>query len=100
MLRAVSSQRNTPANLPFNGTTALLKTLLAVGNGERGMTGLFEYRHITLSPSAGLSCQGMLASASPMIVPPGGEIDRMTGVLAAIRPPVDAIVTKGSFQRL
>jgi hypothetical protein len=39
MLRVRSSTRNTPAKLLPNGTTALLKTLLAHGTMSRGMTG-------------------------------------------------------------
>src|SRR5687768_2549380 len=66
--RAVLSQRNTPANVPLNGTTALLKTLLAVGNGLRGMIGLRVSRQTTPSYPAGLSCHGIFDSAGPTIV--------------------------------
>ena len=52
--RAVSSHRNTPANLPLYGTTALLKMLLAVGNRLRGMTGLFAYRQHDARIAGGL----------------------------------------------
>jgi hypothetical protein len=81
MLRAVSSQRNTPANFPLKGTTALLKTLLAVGNGLRGMTGFCAYRQTTESSFAGLSCQGIFGSASPTMVVVEGiaESSRITG---------------------
>jgi hypothetical protein len=68
--RRVSSQRNTPANLPLNGTTALLNTLLAVGNGSRGMMGFITSRHTTPAWPTGRSCQGMLGSASPTSVVP------------------------------
>ena len=37
--RFLSSQRNTPANPPLNGTTALLKMLLLSGSKSLGITG-------------------------------------------------------------
>src|SRR3954447_10665456 len=100
MLRAVSSQRKTPANLSPNGTTALLKTLLAVGKGSRRMIGLFEYRQTTLSQSAGFSCHGILGSASPtMVCADRSPMARITGAVAAL-PPVDATLTVNPFRWL
>src|SRR5688500_17649642 len=64
--RAVLSQRNTPANFPWIGTTALLNTLLAVGNGLRGMMGLRVSRQTTSAHRCGLSCHGMLGSAASL----------------------------------
>src|SRR5436305_5631506 len=68
MLRAVSSQRNTPANLPLNGTTALLKMLLAVGKRLRWMIGFRLYRQTALKSSLDLGCHGMFGHGAPMIV--------------------------------
>src|SRR3954449_11147043 len=72
MLRAVSSQRNTPANFPRNGTTAELKMLLAVGNRLRGMIGLRLYRHTTPGSLAGLSSHGIFGSGSAAAMGRGG----------------------------
>jgi len=63
-----SSQRNTPANFPRNGTTALLKMLLEVGIRSRGMTGLRSERQTTVLQSAGLSSHGIFGMASPLTV--------------------------------
>src|SRR5689334_1376024 len=65
MLRAVSSQRNTPANFPRNGTTAELKMLFAVGKRLRGMIGFRLYRQTTPGSFAGLASHGIFGSGSP-----------------------------------
>jgi hypothetical protein len=57
-----SSQRNTPAKLSPNGTTALLKMLLHRGMRSRGMIGLPEYLHSGPGAPAGRSSHGIVAS--------------------------------------
>src|SRR5690349_22555178 len=94
MLRAVSSQRNTPANFPRNGTTAELKMLLAVGNRFRGMIGLRLYRHTTPGSLAGLSSHGMFGRGSPPTMVAGDDgcfpSSRKTGSIVRLE---DARVT-------
>jgi hypothetical protein len=71
MCRAVSSQRNTPANSPLNGTTALLKILFEVRVKFLGIMGFFVYLHINSffgSLEDGLSSQGMFGILLPFII--------------------------------
>jgi hypothetical protein len=68
ILRRSSSQRKTPANLPSNGTTALLKMLLDDGIRFLGMIGLRAERQRTSPQPAVRSSHGMSGRRGPMRV--------------------------------